>query len=47
MKKTAHRKRSTASSNPALDDDVDNLDLEVGLDSLGLFFMHLIDGDIC
>ena len=47
MKKTAHRKRTTASCNPAPDDDVDNLDLEVGLDSLGLFFMHLIDGDIC
>ena len=47
MKKTAHRKRTTASSNPAPDDDVDNPDLEVGLDSLGLFFMHLIDGDIC
>ena len=47
MKKTAHRKRTTASSNPAPDDDVDNPDLEVGLDSLGLFFMHLIDDDIC
>ena len=47
MKKTAHRKRTTSSSNPTPDDDVDNPDLEVGLDSLGLFFMHLIDGDIC
>ena len=47
MKKTAHRKRTTASSNPAPDDDVDNPDLEVGLDSLGLFFMRLIDDDIC
>ena len=47
MKKTAHRKRTTASSNPAPDDDVDNRDLEVGLDSLGLFFMRLIDDDIC
>ena len=47
MKKTAHRKRTTASSNPAPDDDVDNPNLEVGLDSLGLFFMRLIDDDIC
>ena len=47
VKKTAHRKRTTASSNPAPDDDVDNPDLEVGLDSLGLFFMRLIDDDIC
>ena len=47
MKKTAHRKRTTASSNPAPDDDVDNPDLEVELDSLGLFFMRLIDDDIC
>ena len=47
MKKTVHRKRTTASSNPAPDDDVDNPDLELELDSLGLFFMHLIDDDIC
>ena len=47
VKKTAHRKRTTASSNPAPDDDVDNPDLEVDLDSLGLFFMRLIDDDIC
>ena len=47
VKKTAHRKRTTASSNPAPDDDMDNPDLEVGLDSLGLFFMRLIDDDIC
>ena len=47
MKKTAHRKRTTTSSNPAPDDDVDNPDLEVELDSLGLFFMRLIDDDIC
>ena len=46
-KKTVHRKRTTASSNPAPDDDVDNPDLEVELDSLGLFFMRLIDDDIC
>ena len=47
MKKTAHRKRTTASSNPAPDDEVDNPDFEVDLDSLGLFFMRLIDDDIC
>ena len=47
VKKTAHRKRTTASSNPDTNDDVDNPDLEVGLDSLGLFFMRLIDDDIC
>ena len=47
VKKTAHRKRTTASSNPAPDDDVNNPDLEVELDSLGLFFMRLIDDDIC
>ena len=47
VKKTAHRKRTTASSNPAPDDEVDNPDFEVELDSLGLFFMHLIDDDIC
>ena len=47
MKKTTHRKRTTASSDPAADDDVGNPDLEVELDSLGLFFMRLIDDDIC
>ena len=47
LKKTTHRKRTTASSNPAPDDDVDNPDLKVELDSLGLFFMRLIDDDIC
>ena len=47
VKKTAHRKRTTASSNPAPDDEVDNPDFEVELDSLGLFFMRLIDDDIC
>ena len=46
VKKTAHRKRTTASSNPAPDDDVDNPDFEVELGSLGLFFMRLIDDDI-
>ena len=47
MKKTTHRKRTTASSDPAADDDVGNPDLEVELDSLGLFFTRLIDDDIC
>ena len=47
MKKTAQRKRTIASSNPAPDDEVDNPDFEVELDSLGLFFMRLIDDDIC
>ena len=47
MKKTTHRKRTTASSDPSADDDVGNPDLEVELDSLGLFFMRLIDDDIC
>ena len=47
MKKTAHRKRTTASSNPAPDDEVDNPDFEVELDSLGLFFMHPTNDDIC
>ena len=47
MKKTTHRKRTTASSDPAADDSVGNPDLEVELDSLGLFFTRLIDDDIC
>ena len=47
MKKTTHRKRTTASSDPSTDDDVGNPNLEVELDSLGLFFMRLIDDDIC
>ena len=36
-----------ASFNPTPGDDVDNPDLELELDSLGLFFMRLIDDDIC
>ena len=47
MKRPAHKKRTTASSTLAPDDDVDNPDFEVELDSLGLFFMRLIDDDIC
>ena len=47
MKRPAHKKKTTASSDPAPDDNVGNPYLEVELDSLGLFFMHLIDDDIC
>ena len=47
MKRPAHKKKTTASSDPAPDDEVGNPDLEVELDSLGLFFMRLIDDDIC
>lgn len=47
MKKTANRKKTTASSDPPADDDVGNPDLEVELDSLGLFFTRLIDNDHC
>ena len=47
MKRSAHKKKTTASSDPAADDDVGNTDLEVELDSLGLFFTCLIDDDIC
>ena len=47
MRRPAHKKQTTASSNPAPDDDVDNPDLQVELDSLGIFFMRLIDHDIC
>ena len=47
MKKTTHRKRTTASSDPAADDDVGNPDLEVELDSLGFLFTRLIDDDAC
>ena len=47
VKKPASRKRTTASSNPPADDDVGNPDLEVELDSLGLFFICLIDDDYC
>src|SRR3954469_4363853 len=47
VKKPANRKRTTASSDPPADDDVGNPDLEVEIDSLGLFFMCLIDDDYC
>ena len=47
MKRPAHKKKTTASSDPAPDDDVGNLDLEVELDSLGLFFIRVIADDIC
>ena len=45
MKWPTHKKKTTASSDPAPDDNVDNPDLEVELDSLGLFFTRLIDND--
>ena len=47
IKKPAHKRKTTASSDPAIDDDVVNPDLEVELDSLGLFFTRLIDDDVC
>ena len=47
IKKPAHKRKTTASSDPAIDDDVGNPDLEVELDSLGLFFTRLIDDDAC
>ena len=47
IKKPAHKRKTTASSDPAIDDDVGNPDLEVELDSLGLLFTRLIDDDAC
>ena len=44
LKKPA-KKRTTASSEPNADADVANPDSEVELDSLGSFFIHLIDND--
>ena len=44
VKKPAKR-RTTASSDPPADDDAGNLEPEVELDSLGSFFVHLIDND--
>ena len=44
VKKPA-KKRTTASSEPNADADVANPDSEVELDSLGSFFIHLIDND--
>ena len=46
IKKPAHKRKTTASSDPAIDDDVGNPDLEVELDSLGLLFTRL-DDDVC
>ena len=47
IKKPAKKRKTTASSDPAVDDDVGNSDLEVELDSLGLLFTSLIDDDTC
>ena len=47
IKKPARKRKTTASSDPAIDDDVGNPDLEVELDSLGLLFTRLIDDDAC
>ena len=47
IKKPAHKRKTTASSDPAIDDDVGNPDLEVELDSLGLLFTRLIDDNAC
>ena len=47
VKKTTNRKRTTASFDTLADDDVGNPDLEVELDSLGSFFVRLIDDDYC
>ena len=44
VKKPAKR-RTTASSDLPADDDVRNPEPEVELDSLGSFFIHLIDND--
>ena len=44
IKKPA-KKRTTASSELNADDDVGNPESEVELDSLGSFFIHLIDND--
>ena len=47
IKKPAKKRKTTASFDPAVDDDVGNSDLEVELDSLGLLFTRLIDDDTC
>src|SRR3954466_6345681 len=47
VKRPAHKRKTTASSDPPADDDVGNPDLEVELDSLGLLFTRLIDDNIC
>ena len=43
MTKKAAKKKTTESSDPP--EDVDEPDAEVELDSLGSFFIHLIDND--
>ncbi len=47
VKKPAKKRKTTASSDSAVDDNVGNSDLEVELDSLGLLFTCLIDDDTC
>ena len=47
VKRPAQKRKTTASSDPAVDDDVGNSDLEVELDSLGLLFTCLIDDVTC
>ena len=47
VKKPAKKRKTTASSDPAIDDDVGNSDPKVELDSLGLLFTRLIDDDTC
>ena len=44
VKKPA-KKRTTESPGPANNEDLDDSESEVELDSLGSFFMHLIDND--
>ena len=39
------KKKNAEPSEPNVDDDLDNPDSEVELDSLGSFFIHLIDND--
>ena len=43
--KKSAKKRTTKSSEPNADADLANPDSEVELDSLGSFFIHLIDND--
>src|SRR3954465_3576536 len=47
LKKPAHKRKTTASSDPPADDDVGNSELEVELDSLGLLFTRFIDDNLC
>src|SRR3954468_8038673 len=46
VKKTVHKRKTTASSDPG-DDDVGKPNSEVELDSLGLLFMQIIDDTTC